>query len=88
MSGVSVRMAANGLFLGFMLLIFGGKTETRLSVASSVLQFFYICLLIYDSVLLTVSVVFLQISLFFCPLWNVFFFISLLGAFSFLEGKA
>lgn len=32
MSGVSVRMAANGLFLGFMLLIFGGKTETRLSV--------------------------------------------------------
>ncbi|KTF91921.1 hypothetical protein cypCar_00018113 [Cyprinus carpio] len=28
-------MAAHGLFLGFMLLIFAGKTETRLSVASS-----------------------------------------------------
>lgn len=46
-------MAAHGLFLGFMLLIFAGKTETRLSVASSVLQFSYICLLIYDISLLT-----------------------------------
>ncbi|XP_042579955.1 dipeptidyl peptidase 2 [Cyprinus carpio] len=32
MCRVFVRMAAHGLFLGFMLLIFAGKTETRLSV--------------------------------------------------------
>lgn len=54
--GVSVRMAAHWLSLGFMLLIFGGKTETRLSVASYDLQFPYKLFVsgwIYEMLLLT-----------------------------------
>lgn len=38
--GVSVRMAVGWFFLGFLLLILGGKTETRFSEASSDLQLF------------------------------------------------
>ncbi len=98
MYGVSVRMAAHWLFPGFMLLILGGKTETRLSVASSDLQFSYICLLIYEIVLLTNCFscfptnlrsfsLFSYFKLFFCPLWNVFEFF-LFGMFSLFRRKS